>query len=109
MPCVLTPCTTGDADWQGLQNATFTVDAVSDDGLAALNSARYNNVSLSADPFTFTIAEGIHPLVTTVVNGTVGALIRIREVCTDGSSQVLRIYQVDAANDDRTFVTIKGV
>lgn len=110
MPFALRPGQPGDnADWIGTTNTPFTISADSDDGLSALNSARYNNVPLSAPPFTYTIAEGIHPLVTNVVGATVGTTVHIREVAPDGTKQELASFPIGPADDGRTFISVKGV
>jgi hypothetical protein len=91
MACVLTLCTTADADYQGAQNATFEVAVSSTSGTATLNYALYNGVAKTTSPFSFTIAANVNVLTLVIESTVMGDRISVNEV-TDGCNQVLDAY-----------------
>jgi len=91
MACVLSVCSSAEADYQGSKGSTFEVAVSSTSGTALLTYALYNGKGLTSAPFQFTVASGINVLTLVVVSLTMGDRISISEVTT-GCSQVLDAF-----------------
>ena len=92
MPCVLTVCTTFEADYDAPIGSTVTIDIDSSTDTAILVFARYNGVSKTSAPWTFPIVAGVKTLAYVAESSTPGDRINLLEVCGGGKTNVLRSF-----------------
>jgi hypothetical protein len=107
MTCKLSKSSKPNVDFEGETGSQMQLGVSSDSGGATIVSVVYDGTTLSAPPWSITLASGKKLLTVVVDNPVPGDWTTIEEIC-NGDTQPLKRYPFDPVGPSQSF-TIEGI